>query len=148
MTVNSSANLIVDPSDKRTKKWRYRVCIQAVMLQVMRGLDFLHTNVVLHRDLKPANILVSSSGLVKITDFGMSRLYSYNMALTPGVCAPLHHCVCHRKCVWGWKKNIFLPLQVVTLWYRAPEVLLKSSYMSSVDMWSVGCIFAEIFLLK
>ncbi|XP_019753227.1 cyclin-dependent kinase 6 [Hippocampus comes] len=95
--------------------------IKAVMLQVMRGLDFLHANIVLHRDLKPANILVSSSGLVKITDFGMSRLYSYNVALTPGV---------------------------VTLWYRAPEVLLKSSYMSSVDMWSVGCVFAELFLLK
>uniref|UniRef100_A0A3Q2YKX6 cyclin-dependent kinase n=1 Tax=Hippocampus comes TaxID=109280 RepID=A0A3Q2YKX6_HIPCM len=64
--------------------------IKAVMLQVMRGLDFLHANIVLHRDLKPANILVSSSGLVKITDFGMSRLYSYNVALTPGVCQGSH----------------------------------------------------------
>jgi len=40
------------------------------------------------------------------------------------------------------------PAQVVTLWYRAPEVLLNSVYMSSVDMWSAGCIFAELFLLR
>ncbi|XP_077350799.1 cyclin-dependent kinase 6 [Festucalex cinctus] len=95
--------------------------IKAVMLQLMRGLDFLHVNMVLHRDLKPPNILVSSSGLVKIADFGMSRLYTFNKALTPGV---------------------------VTLWYRAPEVLLKSPYMSSMDVWSAGCVFAELFLLK
>uniref|UniRef100_A0A3P8RSF0 mitogen-activated protein kinase n=1 Tax=Amphiprion percula TaxID=161767 RepID=A0A3P8RSF0_AMPPE len=91
-----------------------------VMLQLLRGLDFLHTNLVLHRDLKPENILVSNCGEVKIADFGLARIHTFNMALTPGV---------------------------VTLWYRAPEVLLNSVYMSSVDMWSVGCIFAELFLL-
>ncbi|KAM9784704.1 cyclin-dependent kinase 4 [Syngnathus typhle] len=95
--------------------------IRLLMLQVMRGLDFLHVNMVLHRDLKPANILVSSCGLVKIADFGMSRLYTFNTALSPNV---------------------------VTLWYRAPELLLKSSYMTSVDVWSAGCVFAELFLLK
>uniref|UniRef100_A0A7N8Y0L1 Cyclin-dependent kinase 21 n=1 Tax=Mastacembelus armatus TaxID=205130 RepID=A0A7N8Y0L1_9TELE len=96
-------------------------CIKDVMLQLLRGLDFLHTNMVLHRDLKPENILISSHGEVKIADFGLSRIYTYNIALTPGV---------------------------VTLWYRAPEVLLNSVYMSSVDMWSAGCIFAELFLLR
>ncbi|XP_060946436.1 cyclin-dependent kinase 6 [Limanda limanda] len=95
--------------------------IKDLMLQLLQGLDFLHTNMVLHRDLKPANILVSSRGEVKIADFGLARIYTYNVALTPGV---------------------------VTLWYRAPEVLLNSVYMSSVDMWSAGCIFAELFLLK
>ncbi|XP_054860949.1 cyclin-dependent kinase 4 isoform X2 [Amphiprion ocellaris] len=94
---------------------------QDVMLQLLRGLDFLHTNLVLHRDLKPENILVSNRGEVKIADFGLARIHTFNMALTPGV---------------------------VTLWYRAPEVLLNSVYMSSVDMWSVGCIFAELFLLR
>nr|XP_020461182.1 cyclin-dependent kinase 6-like [Monopterus albus]XP_020461183.1 cyclin-dependent kinase 6-like [Monopterus albus] len=96
-------------------------CIKDVMLQLLQGLDFLHTNMVLHRDLKPENILISSHGEVKIADFGLARLYTFNIALTPGV---------------------------VTLWYRAPEVLLNSVYMSSVDMWSAGCIFAELFLLR
>ncbi|XP_042361551.1 cyclin-dependent kinase 6 [Plectropomus leopardus] len=98
-----------------------RECIKDVMQQLLRGLDFLHTNMVLHRDLKPENILVSSCGEVKIADFGLARIYTFNIALTPGV---------------------------VTLWYRAPEVLLNSVYMSSVDMWSAGCIFAELFLLR
>uniref|UniRef100_A0A3P8RV56 Cyclin-dependent kinase 21 n=1 Tax=Amphiprion percula TaxID=161767 RepID=A0A3P8RV56_AMPPE len=92
--------------------------VRDVMLQLLRGLDFLHTNLVLHRDLKPENILVSNCGEVKIADFGLARIHTFNMALTPGV---------------------------VTLWYRAPEVLLNSVYMSSVDMWSVGCIFADSF---
>ncbi|XP_076000204.1 cyclin-dependent kinase 4 isoform X2 [Genypterus blacodes] len=95
--------------------------VQDVMFQLFCGLDFLHSNMVLHRDLKPDNILVNSHGDVKIADFGLARLYSFNIALTPGV---------------------------VTLWYRAPEVLLNSVYMSSVDIWSAGCIFAELFLLR
>lgn len=95
--------------------------IKDVMRQLLSGLDFLHTNSVIHRDLKPDNVLVSSRGEVKIADFGLARIYTYRIALTP--------------CV-------------VTLWYRAPEVLLQSSYMSSVDMWSAGCIFAELFLLR
>ncbi|XP_016521953.1 cyclin-dependent kinase 4 isoform X1 [Poecilia formosa] len=98
-----------------------RDLIKDVMQQLLRGLDFLHTNLVLHRDLKPENILVSSRGEIKIADFGLARILTYNIALTPGV---------------------------VTLWYRAPEVLLNSVYMSSVDMWSAGCIFAELFLLR
>ncbi|XP_070704179.1 cyclin-dependent kinase 4 [Pempheris klunzingeri] len=95
--------------------------VKDTMQQLLCGLDFLHTNMVLHRDLKPENILVSSRGEVKIADFGLARIYSFNMALTPGV---------------------------VTLWYRAPEVLLNSVYMSTVDMWSAGCVFAELFLLR
>ncbi|XP_017274852.1 cyclin-dependent kinase 6 isoform X2 [Kryptolebias marmoratus] len=98
-----------------------RGVIKDVMLQLLRGLDFLHTNLVLHRDLKPENVLVSSRGEVKIADFGLARLHAFNIALTPGV---------------------------VTLWYRAPEVLLNAVYMFSVDMWSAGCIFAELFLLR
>lgn len=55
------------------------------MQQLLRGLDFLHTNMVVHRDLKPENILVSSRGEVKIADFGLARIYTFNIALTPGV---------------------------------------------------------------
>ncbi|XP_061079310.1 cyclin-dependent kinase 4 [Conger conger] len=95
--------------------------IKDVMRQLLSGLDFLHTNMLVHRDLKPDNVLVSSRGEVKIADFGLARIYSHQIALTP--------------CV-------------VTLWYRAPEVLLHSVYMPSVDMWSAGCIFAELFLLR
>ncbi|MCI4384880.1 hypothetical protein PGIGA_G00043910 [Pangasianodon gigas] len=95
--------------------------IKDVMRQLLKGLDFLHTNTVMHRDLKPCNVLLSSRGEVKIADFGLARIYTNCIALTP--------------CV-------------VTLWYRAPEVLLHSGYMSSVDIWSAGCIFAELFLLK
>uniref|UniRef100_A0A671P043 cyclin-dependent kinase n=1 Tax=Sinocyclocheilus anshuiensis TaxID=1608454 RepID=A0A671P043_9TELE len=106
---------------KVSEKGLARDKIKDVMRQLLSGLDFLHTNTVIHRDLKPDNVLVSSRGEVKIADFGLARIYTYHIALTP--------------CV-------------VTLWYRAPEVLLQSSYMSSVDMWSAGCIFAELFLLR
>ncbi|XP_030202087.1 cyclin-dependent kinase 6 [Gadus morhua] len=95
--------------------------IKDVMSQLLLGLDFLHCNLVVHRDLKPDNILISSRGEVKIADFGLARPYAFNMALTP---------------------------VVVTLWYRPPEVLLGTTYMSSVDIWSAGCILAELFLLK
>ncbi|XP_043934572.1 cyclin-dependent kinase 6-like [Protopterus annectens] len=91
--------------------------IKDLMGQVLNGIDFLHSNCVIHRDLKPENILISSSGKIKLADFGLSRIYSFHMALTP---------------------------VVVTLWYRAPEVLLYSSYKPSVDIWSFGCVFAEM----
>ncbi|XP_010078568.1 PREDICTED: cyclin-dependent kinase 6-like [Pterocles gutturalis] len=95
--------------------------IKDMMLQLFRGLDFLHSHRVVHRDLKPQNILVTSSGQIKLADFGLARIYSFQMALTS---------------------------VVVTLWYRAPEVLLQSSYATPVDLWSVGCIFAEMFRRK
>uniref|UniRef100_A0A673ABY7 cyclin-dependent kinase n=1 Tax=Sphaeramia orbicularis TaxID=375764 RepID=A0A673ABY7_9TELE len=62
-----------------------RDCIKDLMQQLLQGLDFLHTNMVLHRDLKPENILISSCGKVKIADFGLARIYTFNIALTPGV---------------------------------------------------------------
>ncbi|KAJ4928446.1 hypothetical protein JOQ06_016238 [Pogonophryne albipinna] len=89
-----------------------------MMYQLLQGLDFLHSHRVVHRDLKPQNILVTSGGQIKLADFGLARIYSFQMALTS---------------------------VVVTLWYRAPEVLLQSSYATPVDLWSVGCIFAEMF---
>ncbi|XP_039593163.1 cyclin-dependent kinase 6 [Polypterus senegalus] len=95
--------------------------IKNMMFQLLQGLDFLHSHRVVHRDLKPQNILVTSSGQIKLADFGLARIYSFQMALTS---------------------------VVVTLWYRAPEVLLQSSYATPVDLWSVGCIFAEMFRRK
>lgn len=95
--------------------------IRDIMLQLLKGVDFLHSNRVIHRDLKPQNILVTKEGKVKLADFGLARIYSFEMALTA---------------------------VVVTLWYRAPEVLLQDSYSTSVDLWSVGCIFAELYLRR
>ncbi|XP_014677898.1 PREDICTED: LOW QUALITY PROTEIN: cyclin-dependent kinase 6-like, partial [Priapulus caudatus] len=84
---------------------------------LLRGVDFLHTHRIVHRDLKPQNLLVTTAGRLKIADFGLARVYSCSMVLTS---------------------------VVVTLWYRSPEVLLQQSYASAVDMWSCGCIFAEM----
>ncbi|XP_062894144.1 cyclin-dependent kinase 6-like isoform X2 [Mobula hypostoma] len=95
--------------------------VKDMVHQLFTGLDFLHSNRVIHRDLKPENVLVSNSGLLKLADFGLARMYSVTVALTP---------------------------VVVTLWYRAPEVLLYSGYTTTVDVWSVGCIFAEILQLS
>ena len=77
----------------------------------------------MHRDLKPANILVTD-GQIKLADFGLARTF------TPGSSSALTH-------------------EVVTLWYRAPEILLGAgAYTSAVDMWSVGCIFYEMLFGK
>jgi serine/threonine protein kinase len=90
--------------------------IKAVMRQLLSGLAFLHQHQVIHRDLKLSNILLDKTRRVRICDFGLSRFA--NSVMTSGV---------------------------VTLWYRAPEVLLGAKdYSWAVDMWSVGCIFAEL----
>ncbi|KAL3314637.1 Cyclin-dependent kinase 2 [Cichlidogyrus casuarinus] len=88
-------------------------------LQLFRGLDFLHSHSVMHRDLKPANILVDKTGQLKIADFGMAKSFSI--------------------------PNRSLSNEVVTLWYRAPEIMLgKSRYDFMIDIWSVGCIVFEM----
>jgi len=81
-------------------------------------VDFLHSHRIIHRDLKPQNLLVSSQGHLKIADFGLAKTYGSEMKLTS---------------------------VVVTLWYRAPEVLLAQPYNSTVDIWSAACIIFEMF---
>lgn len=87
----------------------------------MEGVKYLHDLKIVHRDLKIANILYNNKGEVKIADFGLAR-----------------------------QMNILNPQytnRVVTLWYRAPELLLGAkNYTTQIDMWSVGCIFAELIL--
>ncbi|XP_022099819.1 cyclin-dependent kinase 4-like [Acanthaster planci] len=95
--------------------------IKELAFQLVSGVDFLHGHRIIHRDLKPQNILVTCDGHLKLADFGLARIYGFQMALTS---------------------------VVVTLWYRAPEVLLQSQYATPVDLWSVGCIFAELFRRK
>ncbi|PCD28835.1 hypothetical protein AU210_011388 [Fusarium oxysporum f. sp. radicis-cucumerinum] len=100
--------------------------IKSIMFQLLNGCQYLHINWVLHRDLKPANIMVTSSGEVKIGDLGLARRFD----------KPLHSLFSGDKVV-------------VTIWYRAPELILGSyHYTPAIDMWAVGCIFAELLSLR
>lgn len=93
--------------------------IKTIILQLFEGLAFLHEKLVVHRDIKTSNILISNRGQVKLADLGLARKY--------------HPPKCEMT-----------PL-VVTLWYRAPELLLGvKSYGSEIDIWSVGCILGEL----
>lgn len=93
--------------------------IKTLLLQVLSGLDFLHSQWIMHRDLKSSNLLLNNRGEIKIADFGMARYY--------GDPPPK------------------LTQLVVTLWYRSPELLLGAEkYGTEIDMWSIGCIFGEL----
>jgi cell division cycle 2-like len=96
--------------------------VKSLMQQLLRGVVHMHNAWVLHRDLKTANLLVTNTGVIKVCDFGLARRYGDPLGpLTPNV---------------------------TTLWYRAPEILLGATiYTPAVDMWSVGCIFAELVLM-
>jgi len=102
--------------------------VQYFLYQILRGLKHLHSANVLHRDLKPSNLLVNSDCSLRICDFGMARV-------TPSV--PVTN-----------QSQKDLPLMteyVATRWYRAPEVILSwKQYTHAIDIWSVGCIFAEL----
>ncbi|KAL8750920.1 MAG: hypothetical protein Q9199_006767 [Rusavskia elegans] len=94
--------------------------IKSFMYQLLHGIAFCHENRVLHRDLKPQNLLINNKGQLKLADFGLARAF-------------------------GIPVNTFSN-EVVTLWYRAPDVLLGSrTYNTSIDIWSAGCIMAEMY---
>uniref|UniRef100_A0A0K0DX30 cyclin-dependent kinase n=1 Tax=Strongyloides stercoralis TaxID=6248 RepID=A0A0K0DX30_STRER len=93
--------------------------IRIFLFQLLRGLAYCHERKILHRDLKPQNLLLSESGELKLADFGLARAKSVPSRTYSN--------------------------EVVTLWYRPPDVLLGSTqYSCSLDMWGVGCIFAEM----
>ncbi|MCJ1443092.1 MAG: Cyclin-dependent kinase catalytic subunit [Stictis urceolatum] len=97
--------------------------VKRFMAQLVEGIRYCHGHRVLHRDLKPQNLLIDRDGNLKLADFGLARAFG----------VPLRT----------------YTHEVVTLWYRAPEILLGGrQYSTGVDMWSVGCIFAEMCTKK
>nr|VZI06575.1 unnamed protein product [Spirometra erinaceieuropaei] len=97
--------------------------VKCLLTQLLRAVRHLHNNWILHRDLKTSNLLLSHSGILRVGDFGLAREYG----------SPLKH----------------YTEVVVTLWYRAPELLLGTKqYSCPIDLWSVGCIFAEFLLQR
>jgi len=93
--------------------------VKSFLYQLLQGIDYCHAHRVLHRDLKPQNLLINVEGELKLADFGLARAFGI----------PVRN----------------YTHEVVTLWYRAPDVLMGSrKYSTQVDIWSVGCIFAEM----
>ncbi|KAI3457456.1 hypothetical protein Pfo_014119 [Paulownia fortunei] len=98
--------------------------VKCYMQQLLLGLDHCHSRGVLHRDIKGSNLLIDNNGILKIADFGLASFYD------PHQSQPLTS-------------------RVVTLWYRPPELLLGATYYGiAVDLWSTGCIVAELYAGK
>jgi len=127
--------------------------VRQMTKELLNGVDFLHSHRILHRDLKPQNLLVTQEGRIKIADFGLAKTYDFEMRLTSlvritylSICdVYLRHNYLDNISV---DKRLCMSQQVVTQWYRAPEVLLGCSYATPVDIWSIGCIFAELCKLE
>lgn len=89
------------------------------MYQILSAIKYCHSKRILHRDLKPQNLLVDKSGAIKLADFGLARAFGVPIKT--------------------------LTHEVLTLWYRAPEILMgQKEYSTPVDIWSIGCIFYEM----
>jgi len=95
--------------------------IKSLVKQTLQGVAFMHSRWIFHRDLKTSNLLYSNDGTLKICDFGLARKFAHPLRPYTNL--------------------------VVTLWYRAPELLFGTEiYTQAIDMWSVGCIMAELIL--
>lgn len=104
-------------------KFMDKELVKSYTYQILQGITFCHSRRVLHRDLKPQNLLIDKNGIIKLADFGLARAF-------------------------GIPVRVYTH-EVITLWYRAPEILLGSSrYSTPVDIWSIGTIFAEMATKK
>lgn len=93
--------------------------VKSYLHQITQGILFCHQRRTMHRDLKPQNLLIDQNGVIKLADFGLARAF-------------------------GIPIRVYTH-EVVTLWYRAPEVLLGAPrYSCAIDIWSIGCIFSEM----
>lgn len=109
--------------------------IKNMMLQIFEGLNYIHCAKFMHRDIKTANILIDHNGILKLADFGLARLY--------------YGCPPNLKYPGGAGSGAKYTSVVVTRWYRAPELVLGDKhYTTAVDVWGVGCVFAECFEKK
>ena len=96
---------------------------QYIIFQILKGLKYIHSGAIVHRDLKPSNVLINTECLIKIADFGLARSIAMK----------------------GEEGDPIMTEYVATRWYRAPEIVLGSNkYSMAVDVWSVGCILAEL----
>ena len=112
---------LIKMNSEHNKQFLSQADIKGIMLQILTGLAEIHNNGILHRDLAPSNILINKNGIIKIADFGLSRfIASPDRPMTRGV---------------------------ITKYYRAPEICFGAQYYSfSIDIWSAGCILAEMLL--
>jgi len=116
--LDTDLKMFIEKRDRRDALTNRKLA-KSYLYQLLLAVNYCHVNRVLHRDLKPANILIDTAGNLKLADFGLGRTYSIPM--------------------------MKYTHEVVTLYYRAPEILLGSEFYSlSVDIWSIGCIFAEM----
>ncbi|XP_078038239.1 cyclin-dependent kinase 2 [Augochlora pura] len=93
--------------------------VKSYLFQLLNGISFCHLHCILHRDLKPQNLLIDREGYIKLADFGLARTFGVPVRTYTH--------------------------EIITLWYRAPEILLGTKlYSNAVDVWSLGCIFAEM----
>ena len=101
--------------------------IKFIIYQILRAVKYIHSAKILHRDLKPRNVLITKDCVVKVCDFGLARLMNDGKAKAANVMTDY----------------------VATRWYRAPELLLgNENYDEKIDVWSIGCILAEMHQKK
>jgi cyclin-dependent kinase 2 len=97
--------------------------VKSYIYQLLQGILYCHSHRILHRDLKPQNLLIDADGNIKLADFGLARAFALPVRTYTH--------------------------EVITLWYRAPEILLGSNlYSTAIDIWSLGCIFVEMVMKR